>query len=147
MAFEACLKKGHRRMALALVRQHNAMRRERWMGAYLLEQHQHLAPHERLPIFVAQTDTPIAEAAAWLKRNKPDIILADDPAAWRSVSVPTLGFALSAAHTYPGVHENNRGIGRHAADLMVSLVLRNERGLPTGRQTVLVEPILEEPAG
>lgn len=147
MAFESCLQKGHRRIGLALVRQHNAMRRERWMGAYLLEQHQYLSSSERLPIFVATTDTPIAEASTWLKRSKPDIILADDPAAWRTVGVPTLGFALSAAHNYPGVHENNRGIGRHAADLMVSLVLRNERGLPAGRQTVLVEPLLDEVRG
>jgi LacI family transcriptional regulator len=144
LAFESCLGKGHRRIGLALVRQHNAMRRERWIGAYLYEQHQHLTLKERLPIYIATTDAPIAEAATWLKATRPDIILADDPAAWRSAGVPTLGFALSAAHQYPGVQENNRGIGRHAADLLVSLVLRNERGLPVGRQTVLVEPSLEE---
>lgn len=144
MAFESALRRGHRRIGLALVRQHNAMRRERWMGAYFLEQHLHLALKERLPIFVAQSAAPIAEAASWLKAQKPDIVLADDPAAWRSAGVPTLGFALSAAHNHPGVHENNRGIGRHAADLLVSLVLRNERGLPAGRQTVLVEPLMDE---
>lgn len=144
LAFESCIAKGHRRIGLALVRQHNAMRRERWIGTYLYEQHQHLAPGERLPIYIAATDTPIAEAAGWLKKSRPDIILADDPSAWRSAGVPTLGFALSAAHQHPGVQENNRGIGRHAADLLVSLVLRNERGLPAGRQTVMVEPSLDE---
>ncbi len=146
LAFEACLAKGHRRIGLALVRQHNAMRRERWIGAYLYEQHQHLTPAERLPIYIATTAAPIAEAAKWLRANKPDIVLADDPAAWRSSAVATLGFALTAAHNFPGVHENNRGIGRHAADLLVSLVLRNERGIPAMRQTVLVEPSLEEPS-
>jgi hypothetical protein len=40
------------------------------------------------------------------------------------------------------VQENNRGIGRHAADLLVGLMLRNERGIPASRQTVLVEPML-----
>ena len=144
LAFEACLKKGHRRIGLALVRQHNAMRRERWIGAYLYEQYQHLKAAERLTIYIATTNSPIAEAARWLKASRPDVILADDPAAWRSAGVPTMGFALSAAHQHPGVQENNRGIGRHAADLLVSLVLRNERGVPAGRQTVLVEPSLEE---
>jgi DNA-binding LacI/PurR family transcriptional regulator len=143
LAFESCVAKGHRRIGLALVRQHNAMRRERWIGAYLYEQHQHLEAAERLPIYIAATDTPIAEATGWLERQKPDIVLADDPAAWRSTGVATLGFALSAAHHYPGVHENNRGIGSHAADLLVSLVLRNERGIPAMRQTVLVEPSLD----
>lgn len=143
MAFETCVARGHRRIGLALVRQHNAMRRERWIGAYLYEQHQHLAEDARLPVFVAQTGSPIAEARAWLDRHRPDIVLADDPAAWRGSGVSTLGFALSAAHHYPGVHENNRGIGRHAADLLVSLIIRNERGLPAARQTVMVEPVLE----
>lgn len=146
LAFESCITSGHQRIGLALVRQHNAMRRERWIGAYLYEQNQHLAPADRLPIYIATTATPIAEAAKWLRTSKPDIVLADDPAAWRGSAVPTLGFALSAAHHFPGVHENNRGIGRHAADLLVSLVLRNERGIPAMRQTVLVEPSLEEPA-
>ena len=146
LAFESCLARGHRRIGLALVRQHNAMRRERWIGAYLYEQNQHLSFRERLPIYLAASATPIAEARGWLKKQRPDIVLADDPAAWRGTGVETLGFALSAAHHFPGVHENNRGIGRHAADLMVSLVLRNERGLPTVRQTVLVEPSLDVPA-
>lgn len=145
LAFESCLAKGHRRIGLALVRQHNAMRRERWFGAYLYEQNQHLAPADRLPIYIATTTAPVAERAKWLRATKPDIVLADDPAAWRSIDVDTLGFALSAARHFPGVHENNRGIGRYAADFLVSLVLRNERGIPAMRQTVLVEPSLEEP--
>ncbi len=144
LAFEACLAKGHRRIGLALVRQHNAMRRERWIGAYLYEQNQHLTESERLPVYIASTGTPIAEAGGWLRHHKPEIILADDPAAWRSAGVPTLGFALSAAHSHRGVHENNRGIGACAADLLVGFVLRNERGLPAGRQTVMVEPSLDE---
>jgi DNA-binding LacI/PurR family transcriptional regulator len=144
LAFESCLRSGYRRIGLAVVRQHNAMRRERWIGAYLYEQHQHLKPAERLPIFMAETERPVVEAAAWLKATAPEILLADDPSAWRGAGVPTLGFALSAAHQYPGVQENNRGIGRRAADLLVSLVLRNERGLPASRQTVLVEPLLSE---
>ncbi|MBP7142373.1 MAG: LacI family DNA-binding transcriptional regulator [Opitutaceae bacterium] len=140
LAFEWCIAQGYRKIGLALVRQHNAMRRERWIGAYLYEQQAHLKPRERLPIYVAQTETPIAEAGSWLARQRPEIILADEPAAWRRTSLRTLGFALSAAHQFPGVHENNRGIGRHAADLLISLVLRNERGIPAMRQTVLVEP-------
>lgn len=143
LAFEACVAKGHRRIGLALVRQHNGMRRERWIGAYLYEQYQHLTARERLPIYIASGPTPIAEASGWLRKAKPEIVLADDPAAWRSTGVPTMGFALSGAHTYPGVQENNRGIGAHAADLLVSLALRNERGIPAGRQTVLVEPAFE----
>lgn len=144
LAFESCLSQGHRRVGLALVRQHNAMRRERWIGAYLYEQNQHLKPKERLPIYVARKDAPLSEAGLWLRKQKPDIVLADDPSVWHASGIKTLGFALSATYQFPGVHENNRGIGRHAADLLMSLVLRNERGIPEMRQTVLVEPSLDE---
>jgi DNA-binding LacI/PurR family transcriptional regulator len=40
------------------------------------------------------------------------------------------------------VHENNREIGRHAIELLMRLLLSNERGVPAVRQTVLVEPAL-----
>ena len=142
LAFESALAQGYRRIGLALVRQHNEMRRERWIGAYLYEQNRNLAPGEQLPIYIASSASPIVEAGGWLKKSKPDIVLADDPSAWRASAVPTLGFALSAAHNYSGVHENNRGIGGRAADLLVSLVMCNERGIPARRQTVLVEPSL-----
>jgi DNA-binding LacI/PurR family transcriptional regulator len=144
LAFESSLGQGHQRIGLALLREHNAMRRERWISAYLYEQYEHLRPTERIPVYVATGETPVANHRRWLSRYKPDILLADDPSLWRSFGVATLGFALSGGHDFPGVHENNRGIGRSAADLLVSLVLRNERGIPAMRQTILVEPSLSE---
>jgi hypothetical protein len=65
------------------------------------------------------------EAQHRFRRHKPDIVLADDrrPGVHRRAD----RFALSAAHNFPEA-ENNRGIGSHAADLLVSLV-RNERGI------------------
>jgi len=145
LAFESCLASGHRRIGLVLMRQHNAMRRERWVGAYLSAQYQHLKPKERLPMYLASGGKPATPASRWQNKNRPDILLTDDPAAWRGTGIPTMGFALSTSHPYEGVHENNRGIGRHATDLMVSLVQRNERGIPKVRQTVLVEPSLNAP--
>lgn len=140
MAFEFCLEAGHRRIGLALTRQHNAMRRERWISAFLFEQFQNLEAGDRLPVYESRTSAPAMEG--WLRKHKPDILLVDDLSVWRNVGVKTLGFALSDGRGDPGVRENNQGIGRHAADLMVSLVIRNERGIPGMRQTVLVEPSL-----
>jgi hypothetical protein len=79
-------------------------------------------------------------AEKWLVINKPDIILSDQPARWERKGVPAMGFAITGEEPSPGVHENNRGIGRHAADLLIAMLQRNERGLPSSRQTVLVEP-------
>jgi len=140
LAFDFCLRNGRRRIGLALVRHHNAMRRERWISAFLHEQFQNLRVGDRLPIYEPKTDAPISEAASWIRKNKPDILLVDDPPAWRGAGVETLGFALAVVRESAGVRENNQGVGRHAADLLVSLMLRNERGIPAMRQTVMVEP-------
>lgn len=138
LAFEACLAAGRRRIGLSITRHHNPARRERWIGAYLYEQHHHLRASERLQIFSIENDR-VAQNK-WLERNRPDIVLTDDESLWRGTRVPIFCFALSSTDKQPGVHENNREIGRHAADLLVGLVLRNSRGIPAVRQTVLVEP-------
>jgi DNA-binding LacI/PurR family transcriptional regulator len=145
MAFEACLKRGHRRIGLAITGSHHPLRRERWIGAYLAEQCRHLRPRERLPFLEPDCDNvavPREKVREWARRYRPDVVLADQAAVWESQKIPTLGFAISGIEPVPGVHENNRGIGRNAADLLIALLQRNERGLPPSRQTVLVEPEL-----
>jgi DNA-binding LacI/PurR family transcriptional regulator len=140
LAFAACQAQGHRRIGLAITGEHHELRRERWLGAFLAEQHQKLPPGERVPIF---RDGHAGEtAAAWVRRGRPGVILADEPERWADAGVPAVGFAIPTPDRRRGVHENNRGIGRGAADLLISLVQRNERGLPAARHTVLVEPVL-----
>lgn len=145
LAFEACLARGHRRIGLAITGRHHSLRRERWLGAYLVEQHRHLTPGERVPVLErgeGANEERTEAAAAWLRLHHPEVVLADEPTLWEPLGVPALGFAIAGMEPAPGVHENNRGIGRHAADLLVALLQRNERGLPASRQTVLVEPQL-----
>jgi hypothetical protein len=138
LAFEAALRAGHRRIGLSMTRHHNPARRERWLGSYLHEQYTRLRSTERIPVYLP--DNERIAANSWRKKYHPDIILADDPAIWKDANVTTLCYALSAPDGSPGVHENNREIGRHAAQLLVSLVTSNTRGIPNVRQSVLVEP-------
>lgn len=140
LAFGACLARGSRRIGLAITGQHHELRRERWIGAFLAEQQMRLPPQERLPVF--GDASPSESREAWVRRVRPDVILADEPDGWAEAVVPAVGFALTTTDNRRGVHENNRGIGRCAADLLISLVQRNERGIPAARQTVLVEPQL-----
>ncbi len=145
LAFEACLGKGHRRIGLAITGCHHPLRRERWLGAYLAEQYRHLRPRERLPILQPDADSagvPAEVVRQWVARTRPDVVLADQSDVWERLKIPTLGFAITGLEPVPGVHENNRGIGASAADLLIALLQRNERGLPASRQTVLVEPDL-----
>jgi LacI family transcriptional regulator len=144
LAFEACLAQGHRRVGLAITGKHHQLRLERWVGAYLAEQHQRLEIADRLPLFLLPNQPPgevaLAGAQRWLHANRPSMVLADQPRFWQDLKVRCLGFAISGAEPSPGVHENNQGIGRHAADLLMALLQRNERGSALSRQTVLVEP-------
>lgn len=141
LAFEACLAEGQRRIGLAITGRHHELRRERWIGAFLAEQQLKLGARDRLPILLA--DGSVEVIAAWTKRARPEVVLADEPEKWADTGVPAVGFAISTKEARRGVHENNRGIGRSASDLLIALVQRNERGLPASRQTVLVEPDFE----
>ena len=53
-----------------------------------------------------------------------------------------MGFAISDFDhsSAQGIIENNREIGIGAADVIVGLLYRNERGIPSCRRTVLVDP-------
>jgi LacI family transcriptional regulator len=141
LAFEACLAEGQRRIGLAVTGRHNELRRERWIGAFLAEQQLRLSIRHRLPILLA--DGKSDAIAAWVARTRPEVVLADEPEKWARTGVPAVGFAISSQDDRRGVHENNRGIGRSAAELLAALVQRNECGLPASRQTVLVEPNFE----
>lgn len=141
LAFEACLAEGQRRIGLAITGRHHELRRERWMGAFLAEQQLKLGARDRIPILLA--DGRAGAIATWAKRVRPEVVLADEPEKWAGTGVPAVGFAISTKEARRGVHENNRGIGRSATDLLIALVQRNERGLPASRQTVLVEPDFE----
>ena len=139
--FEHCLHKGYRRIGLGIVRTHNDERYQRWLAAYLLEQHlSDLEP--KLPIFQAQSDDWKEPALAWAREQKPNIVLTDDPDEWKDLNIPTMGFAISDFdHSdSQGIIENNREIGIGAADVIVGLLYRNERGAPHCRRTVLVDP-------
>lgn len=139
--FEHCLQKGYRRIGLGIVGTHNEERHQRWLAAYLLEQHlAGVAP--RLSIYQAQSEDWKPSAKAWVKKEKPNMVLTDFPDLWKGTGIPTMGFAISDFdHSdSQGIIENNREIGIGAADVIVGLLYRNERGIPSCRRTVLVDP-------
>lgn len=141
LLFEHCLREGYRRIGLGIVRTHNDERFQRWLAAYLLEQHLKQV-HPQLPVFQAGTSRWKNQATQWLDQNKPDVVLTDDPDPWQELGIPAMGFAISDVvnSKVEGIVENNREIGNGAADAIVGLLYRNERGIPDCRRTVLVDP-------
>jgi hypothetical protein len=117
------------------------------MAAYLVEQRLRVDPEHRLPVLevtAGAEDERATVAERWCREHRPEVVLADQPAFWEQRRCAAVGFALSDGAPTHGVHENNLGIGRHAADLVIALLQRNERGLPASRQTILVEPEFRE---
>lgn len=141
LVFRHCLELGHRRIGLGIVGAHNAERYERWLAAYLLEQSR-LPGDGRLPLFRAEGARWREAARAWVATARPDVVLTDAPREWSGLGVATMSFALSDIDNPDtlGMRENNREIGRGAADAVVGLLYRNERGEPANRRTILVDP-------
>lgn len=137
LAMARCKAMGARRIGLAFNNRYNRERRDRWLGAYLLHCHE---SNGALPVLDVEGDPD--RISHWIEDTKPEVVLVDDPAPWSALAVPTVCFAVSEVEkaNHPGVAENNIGIGRSAADALVALVLRNERGLPTMRKNIVVEP-------
>ncbi len=141
---------GYRRMGLIMHRRENARVDGHWLAGFLLEQ-QALEPAARLQPFLPDdaewNGTAFRE---WFERERPDVLLCVHPreiVPWlhgMKLSVPEVGlvnlYAGSAEMASAGVTQNPRGVGANAVDLLIELLNKNERGIPTLPKTVLVEP-------
>ena len=86
---------------------------------------------------------------AWLRRGHPDVVLALDAvvAQWLSelsppgVPRPAVAFLERTGQTpgAMGIDRDSERIGAAAVDLLVSLLHRNERGIPSSGDTLLVK--------
>ncbi len=144
-----CHRRGYRRPGLVLHRVHQLRFQGRWEAGFLVADD--MLPGLRLapPQYVEDWANPAA-LLAWLKREKPDVIItpaADaimGPLQRAGLRVPDdLGLALLACpapgDACSGVYQNGRMIGALAVDTLVSMVERNERGLPAQATTLMVE--------
>lgn len=144
-----CHRRGYRRPGLVLRRAHQLRFQGRWEAGFLVGGQMLAELRLARPLYVDDWKD-VARITAWLKREKPDVIitpaadalegtLAD--AGWR---IPEdVGLALLACphHGDPhsGVYQNGRMIGALAVDTLISAVERHERGLPEQATTLMVE--------
>lgn len=148
-AVRECQRRGYRRPGLALLRTHGWRFQGRWHAGYLIGRH--LVPGVTLtrPLFVEDWNAE-APVLRWLEREKPDVIITPASDALPAIleragyQVPQdIGLALLACprlgDTYSGVYQNGNLIGGLAMDTLISLVERNELGLPAQATTLMVE--------
>ena len=148
-AVRECHRHGYRRPGLVLRREHQLRFQGRWEAGFLVADE--MLPGLRLvpPMYVEDWEKP-APLLAWLKREQPDVLITpaadviQGPLKRAGLRVPDdIGLALLACpalgDTCSGVYQNGRMIGALAVDTLISMVERNERGLPAQATTLMVE--------
>jgi hypothetical protein len=149
MAVRECHRRGYRRPGLLLHRIHQLRFQGRWEAGYLVAGRMLPGLKLAVPCYVDGWEKP-EPILAWLRREHPDVIITPgaegllgtlQEAGYR---VPLdLGLALLACpqpgDSHAGVYQNGRLTGALAVDTLISLVERNERGLPEQATTLMVE--------
>lgn len=143
--------RGYRRVGLALSATTDEQVDHAWIGGYLVEQ-QLLFPGAKIPPFVKEV-TAANEPAfwAWYKRYCPEVIVAHDRTFLqflrkRGLNVPhDVGMAFfhlaEDAGREAGIFEHPLTVGAAAADLLIAMLNRNEKGIPETQQRILIEGV------
>ncbi len=146
-----CHKLGYRRPGLVALRSHLERFHGRWDGGLMVARHL-LAGLKPVHSLLLNNWDQLGPVAAWLKREQPDVVISPSADAlqphlkrlgWR---IPQdLGLASlacpSQGHASSGIWQNGALIGATAMDTLISMLERNERGLPPQAHTVMVEGI------
>lgn len=144
-----CHARGYRRPALVLHAGHRWRFQGRWEAGFVVAAGMlpGLAPLP--PYYVTDWRRPAA-LVEWLRRERPDVVItpaADvvtGPLRRAGLRVPQeIGLALLACprpgDEHSGIYQNGRLIGASAADAVISMVERHERGLPEQATTLMLE--------
>ena len=149
LAMRQLRRMGYGRIGLAMPASLDARIGHQWMGAFLMEQRRHPVK-ERIPVCLLEDrEWNEANFREWFLRHKPDVIVSQQVKIieWLQSlgrNVPKdVGFAHlncpDASGRFAGVYQNSVVIGRAAVDFLVSMIQRNERGVPALAHTLLVE--------
>ncbi len=138
-----------RRIGLVLSRASHLRVQGRWLAGYLLAQ-QAMLPEEILQPLLLDDINDFPVLAGWLKQERPEVIIAlEMDVMQRHLSHLHLRVPhdISLAHLdisgdspeFAGIIQRNSAIGAAAFDLLLAQILRNERGAPSVRKTVMIE--------
>jgi DNA-binding LacI/PurR family transcriptional regulator len=148
-AVQQCLKLGYRRPGLILLQRHNLNLQYRWQAGFLAATAL-LPPPDRIAPWSGESWPEAAELERWLKANRADVILTPAHDAIARALAATgrripqdIGLASLACPDpegpVSGIFQNGRLIGASAANLLIDLVERHERGFPPHPTALMVE--------
>jgi DNA-binding LacI/PurR family transcriptional regulator len=144
---------GYRRMGLVMSHDFDARVLHVTRAGFVRWQSDHGG--RALPMLITEGD-PVEPLAAWYSRQRPDCIIAPGvdvvpKLAAIGVRVPrdvlvTTTMRVPGREELGGFDISLRTLARSAVDLLVAKLYRNERGVPTIRQTVQVLGAYQDPA-
>ncbi|CAN5497226.1 hypothetical protein BH09VER1_BH09VER1_43040 [soil metagenome] len=139
---------GYRRIGLCIPADWNAKVENVWLSGMLVLQEMN-PDLPRIPILWRRwLDADIKPLKAWIRRHRPDVIISYNELAEElkkcgykvpdDIGVASLFVEENETHL-SGVHQNDRLIGRKAADMVIDMLLRGETGIPPTPVRMLVE--------
>ncbi|WP_043583009.1 LacI family DNA-binding transcriptional regulator [Geminisphaera colitermitum] len=145
------LRRGYRRIGLALHDKHNARTDHNYLGAWYAESH-FLASRIEPLLFDTWPDYR-KQLEVWLRKWRPDAIISGAPQIMThldnigmavpedvAVACTTLGFFEGNDDSaIAGINEESGYVGEVAADFLVAMMQRGERGIPGNPQRIHVE--------
>ena len=147
LIFRNLLKLGYQRIGLALPGDLNVRVGDHYLSAYLVEQRA-LPPARRLAPYLEMPPSPTG-FARWLKRTRPDAIITSCyifPKYLQDLGLKTpadLGMAVVfkrvSSDNFSGIDQNVHRIGAVGMDVLVSMIQRNELGVPVNPLQTLVD--------
>ena len=145
--FRKLLSLGYRRPGLALALDSDLRSDRNWSAAFLSEQFR-LPAGQRVPLLLDER-FDAEKLLAWHARHQPDVIVTLRPLVldWlraagleapRDVGLACLSIPDDAPEL-SGLSENPRAIGARAAEFLVDMIHRSERGVPAMQTCLLTE--------
>ena len=146
-----CHRLGYRRPGLIIRRIHRDRFHGRWDAGFLVARHLLKRISLAQPLLVEDW-IEVKGLPAWLRQQKPDVIVSPGAEPLYNLllkegwSVPDeiglAGLACSQLGSpVSGVYQNGRLIGATAVDTLISMLERNERGLPEQAVTQMLEGV------
>jgi LacI family transcriptional regulator len=145
-------RRGYRRPGIILRAPQNVRTRHSRLGAFFAHAHHHPDWHHVAPLILPEDHWDSREFARWVRQERPDVILTEEPevmaAATRlGLRVPRdAGVAFfhqeRPARRLSGLLVKAEEVGRTAASILMRLIETNERGVPPVPSTTLVSSLI-----
>lgn len=153
LAMNILMKRGYKRIGLALTPSLDNLVNHTWVGSYLAFQHRHFSTSEIIPPLLVDNNS-LDAVKSWYQHYRPDAILQCQKRIREMIlqlgkkNPDELGLVdLNATERdtdMAGIDQDLELVGAVAVEQVIAQLHRNERGIPPKRQTFLISGYWKE---